>query len=61
MAAPGIKGINAVNGVYTWKPLDLTVLGLNCGITMDGIDRTLSQFKPASSTAPLEMQMIKAA
>ena len=50
---------NGVNGAYGVEPLDMVVLGMNLGTTMDGIVCALCYFKQESPTAPLEMKILK--
>ncbi|KAB5536270.1 hypothetical protein GE09DRAFT_345017 [Coniochaeta sp. 2T2.1] len=52
---------NGSNGVrrHADGSLDLTVLGMNSGTAMDGIDCALVRYRQASPTAPLHMDLLK--
>lgn len=54
---------NATNGYGPHYPstgsLDVTILGMNSGTAMDGIDCALVRYRQASPTEPLHMNIIK--
>lgn len=44
---------------HTDGSLDVTVLGMNSGTAMDGIDCALVRYRQESPTAPLHMEVLK--
>ena len=41
------------------KPLDYTILGMNSGTAMDGIDCALVRYRQESPESPLHMELLK--
>lgn len=52
-------GASAADGSPNGATLDLTILGMNSGTAMDGIDCALVRYRQETPTTPLHMEILK--
>lgn len=50
---------SVANGTPNGAALDLTILGMNSGTAMDGIDCALVRYRQDTPTTPLHMEILK--
>lgn len=55
----GSARVNGTHRSVADGTLDITVMGMNSGTAMDGIDCALVRYRQASPEAPLHMEILK--
>jgi hypothetical protein len=55
----GSAHVNGTRRCVADGTLDITVMGMNSGTAMDGIDCALVRYRQASPEAPLHMEILK--
>jgi hypothetical protein len=55
----GSAHVNGTRRCLADGTLDITVMGMNSGTAMDGIDCALVRYRQASPEAPLHMEILK--
>ena len=61
MSPNAIDGVGVTNGtrrVAGTKPLDLKVIGLNCGTSVDGVDCVHVHYTQEHPDAPLKAELL---